>query len=97
MDRMLRVDSDRLDGLTAQMDGAIDERDEILDQLEARVQNLRGRWDGDAARAYESAHRDWDESIRSLHAIAREVARITKSGSSSFRAMETANAAVWRV
>lgn len=97
MERVLRVDSDQLDELTAQMDDAVDTIEDILDLLEARVQNLRGAWSGDAAAAYERAHRDWDGSVRELDRIARQVAAITKTGSSNFRSMEKANAAVWRV
>jgi WXG100 family type VII secretion target len=95
MERYLKVDSDQMDELARRMDAAVDEIESILDRLEARVQGLRGEWAGEAAVAYEIAHRDWDSSARELQRVAREVARVTRTGSSRFRATERSNAAVW--
>jgi len=97
MSRVIKVNSDQLDEVAAQMTVALDEIEKLLNTLESRANELRGGWTGEAALAYTLAHANWDASIRELEAIARRVTAIAKSGSSRFRSMESANAAVWAV
>jgi len=97
MARVIKVNSDQLDEVAAQMTVALDEIEKLLNTLESRANELRGGWTGEAALAYTLAHANWDESIRELEAIARRVTAIARSGSSRFRSMESANAAVWAV
>lgn len=96
MARLIKVNSDQLDEVAAQMTIALDEIEKLLDTLESRANQLRGGWTGEAAIAYSIAHANWDASVRELEAIARKVTAITKAGSSRFRSMDSANAAVWR-
>jgi len=95
MTRHITVDSDRLDDFTTRFAASIEQIDAALDTLEAQAGRLRGAWEGEAADAYDRAHRQWDASIREMQGIVKEVARITAVGSSKFRALEKANAAVW--
>lgn len=95
--RYISHDGTALADILRRVNFNIDEMERELDSLEAEVELVRSRWDGDAQNSYLLAQRRWDRSIRELHAIARTLTNISSGGSERFSAHDQAHANVWRI
>lgn len=93
--RQIRMDDAIVDTATVRVAEAIDVIENSLDELERQSHHLRWLWSGDAAQAYDDAHRRWDRSLREMHAVARQLNAIAARGSQRFRSLDDANARVW--
>jgi WXG100 family type VII secretion target len=66
-----------------------------LDALEKKLERTLSEWSGDAQKAYASAHAEWNQSARDLHA---ELARLHKAigrAHRNFRSAIDTNVRMW--
>lgn len=74
---------------------AVDRIEAELDRLEARANELKSAWDGEARDAFETAMREWDASVRSLRAVASAAARAASGSVARIGDFDRRRAGAW--
>ena len=95
--RRISVQSEAMAAALTIVETAITDIDSHLDALEGVAVRLRGQWDGDAREAFDTAHRDWDQSIRVLSGIAASMSRIAQGSNGRFLEHDQRRSRAWRV
>lgn len=71
------------------------EIDAILDELARTGVALSTMWTGEAQRAFDTAHAEWDVQVRSMSAIARRVTALAGETSGKLTGFDRAAAQAW--
>jgi WXG100 family type VII secretion target len=66
-----------------------------LDELDAEVATLRGRWSGDAAEAYRRAHVQWNERLDNMRRILTDAVTAAERSSSRYAGAQAKVAERW--
>ncbi|GAB3607797.1 hypothetical protein GCM10027413_32060 [Conyzicola nivalis] len=66
-----------------------------LEALDATVGSLRSQWTGSASDAYDSAHREWVQTLDAMNAILAESAGVVASAAERGRATQASVRAKW--
>ncbi|MCI2956747.1 WXG100 family type VII secretion target [Agromyces atrinae] len=85
----------QLDGLVTLLDTSHTDIRTALDELDARVSELRGSWTGDATDAYARAHAEWEEALAELGDVLADAARVIQTTAERGRRTEERIAAKW--
>jgi WXG100 family type VII secretion target len=94
-DRVIRLHHDQIDAACRSVAAHVKLIDDELDGLEATSAALSGQWTGAAQVAYAKAHREWNDSMRELSAIADALTGIANEGNGRFREHDRREARVW--
>ena len=97
MARRIELHHGEIDALCARLNTTIGQIQEDLENLESQLMRLRAGWDGDAQRAFDQAHIQWDAQMRYLRAIAKQLTALSAGTNEKFRNEDSANARVWQV
>ncbi|MRG59870.1 WXG100 family type VII secretion target [Agromyces sp. CFH 90414] len=95
-ERLISVDAAAMQAICTAIEAQVAAIERELDLLERRGAALRDEWNGEAARAFDEAHRRWDRSARELHAIATAISSTARRGLRRQVAQDDAAANVWR-
>ncbi|MFT4259962.1 WXG100 family type VII secretion target [Microbacterium sp.] len=93
--RIIAVEHDTLDEVCRQITLHVSAIDDELDRLEAAAAALSGQWSGEARDAYHVAQRGWDQTMREMTAIARQLSAVARQGNDRFRRQDAREASVW--
>ena len=91
----LRFDASRIDLLGSTLRSAAAEIQEHLLLLEQETSALRASWTGEAQRAYESAHREWSQSLAAMHDSLDACAELAAGGARQYAAAEKVAQSLW--
>jgi len=81
-------------GVAAILTG-IDNIEAELDRLEARIHQLESNWDGEAREAFTRASRDWNESVKILHKMARDASNVATGSVTRIADFDRRRAGAW--
>ncbi|MDT0115894.1 WXG100 family type VII secretion target [Microbacterium sp. PRF11] len=91
----LRFDANRIDLLGRALRSAAAEIHDHLLLLEQEASVLREGWTGEAQRAYESAHREWSQSLAAMHDLLSSCAELAAAGARRYDAAEKVAQSLW--
>lgn len=91
----LRFDASRIDLLGSTLRSAAAEIQDHLLLLEQEASVLREGWTGEAQRAYESAHREWSQSLAAMHDLLDACADLAVGGARHYAAAEKVAQSLW--
>jgi WXG100 family type VII secretion target len=78
---MIQVNFEGLDTGSANMSASYSRIDDILNNLESKLNGIRERWDGHAQAAYSEAQAQWDKLAQELNDLLRIASqRVAASG-----------------
>lgn len=92
----MRVSSAPLNEMSRRIDDDLDEMQRLLDQLEARMTQLQGQWDGEARDAFHHAIRAAHRSLTNLRSLGNRVTGDVRRHVEDIGAIERRRASVWR-
>lgn len=92
---MLRVDSEGLTEVAAQLQRALTEIGSELDTLETRSRSLSARWSGQAREAYLDSYVAWRQQFAQLNALLSEIIEAIGSAHSRYTHTERAVKELW--
>jgi WXG100 family type VII secretion target len=86
----------RMDALVTALASTADAIEEQLSALDAEVLALRSRWSGEAQRAYDQSHIQWQASLRRMNALLRDASSASANVVQRHLDARAEVAALWR-
>ncbi len=96
MNDQIGMSFSRVDDLAVAIAGANEAIAGELDRLEREVAANGSDWTGEAAAAYELAHRQWASAAREMNRVLAETQRATLAITERHRAAEAQARALWK-
>lgn len=88
----LKVGYEALDQAAANILTASSNLDERLDQLETYMNNAKQHWSGEDAQAYETARLKWNQGMKEMNLILRDIAKAVNLSKEEYMSAEKGNA-----
>jgi 6 kDa early secretory antigenic target len=77
-----------LDDLVARLTRASNRIEAELDELDREVAALESTWTGEAGAAYQVAHREWNEALRTINTTLKNSGRLARAHSTTYAEAE---------
>lgn len=92
MTRAYRVDLVAVDDVVARLTGFENYLSDRLDELEARVERMRGRWSGTGYDGYTDAQREWDSGAEEMKRGITQMREAARTAHTSYSNVIATNA-----
>lgn len=63
-----------------------------MDDLEQKVNTLRGNWSGEALQSYDQAQRQWDQAISAMQQLLEKIASSTEQMAQGYTSSDQSSA-----
>ncbi|QIM19346.1 WXG100 family type VII secretion target [Leucobacter coleopterorum] len=88
----MSVETARIDALSQDIAGGSNAIQSELDKLESAVGALRSSWSGEAQLAYDTAQRQWTESLNNMKALLDRISNGTRQIGQDYSSSDSRNA-----
>jgi len=85
------VDVDALDELRSQMQSYVAQCESALHRVEELIARVAESWDGTAAAAYQTRHRNWVQALQDMHATLDDFAEWSAEAEDAYRTVMAMN------